>query len=115
MGSTLIKTGVVSYLSNNSPTGVFQRVAKSLEKKKYGNWFHSRTSARLRSTTVSGARYTVLVHPSSVYSKYHLLQGTVPLDFLLRYEGEDCTNLDKIVYVCCALTNLCPSVTLNPH
>ena len=49
----------------------------------------------------------------AVCNKYHLLRGTVPLSFLLRCEGEECTNLDKIVYVCCALTNLCPSVVLN--
>ncbi|KAL1250541.1 hypothetical protein QQF64_018337 [Cirrhinus molitorella] len=36
--------------------------------------------------------------------------GTVPINMILPREGEDVTFLDKIVTVCCALTNQCPTV-----
>jgi len=55
----LHKTGVISYPTDNSPTGVFQRVTKSLEKTIYRHWFHSRSSARPKSTTVSGVLHIV--------------------------------------------------------
>ena len=45
----------------------FKELPKSQETKVYGIWFHSRTSIRLTSTTVSGAQRTIWVPPSSVY------------------------------------------------
>lgn len=40
--------------------------------------------------------------------KYTILGSTLPIDFVLCSHGA--TTLDKIVTVCCSLTNLCPSV-----
>lgn len=45
-----------------------------------------------------------------VRKKYTILNGTLPLDFLTRRFGEDGPLIDKIVSVCCALTNLSDSV-----
>ena len=46
-----------------------------------------------------------------VQQKYSILQGTQPLDYLLPLSHEkDCPTLDKIVMICCGLTNLCESV-----
>ena len=44
--------------------------------------------------------------------KYSILNGTLPIDYLLsKGDGtEKLTTLDKIVHVVCALINLCPSV-----
>lgn len=44
-----------------------------------------------------------------VRNKYKMLQDTVPLDFLGSRHGSTPT-IDKIVTVCCALTNMCKSV-----
>ncbi|KAL1268886.1 hypothetical protein QQF64_034249 [Cirrhinus molitorella] len=46
----------------------------------------------------------------NVCQKYKILTGTVPINMILPCEGEDVTFLDKIVTVCCALTNQCPTV-----
>lgn len=45
-----------------------------------------------------------------VRTKYIMLNGIVPVSMAVPCEGEDMTFLDKIVTVCCALTNMCPSV-----
>uniref|UniRef100_UPI00358E2535 uncharacterized protein n=1 Tax=Myxine glutinosa TaxID=7769 RepID=UPI00358E2535 len=42
--------------------------------------------------------------------KYTILSSTVPIDCLLTNEEETVTTLDKMVFVGCALINMCPSV-----
>ena len=44
-----------------------------------------------------------------VRNKYTILQGVLPLDYL-QSESEEVPVVDKIVVVCCALSNLCMSV-----
>ena len=45
-----------------------------------------------------------------VRQKYSILSGTLPIDFLMTKPEDDKCLLDKIVFVCCALVNLCPSI-----
>ncbi|KAM4591554.1 uncharacterized protein PAE49_017116 [Odontesthes bonariensis] len=45
-----------------------------------------------------------------VRNKFRFLHSTVPVHMLLKCEGENLMPLDKIVTVCCALTNMCKSV-----
>ncbi|KAF3698388.1 THAP domain-containing protein 11 [Channa argus] len=45
-----------------------------------------------------------------VRNKYKILSSTLPVTMVVPCEGENVTPLDKVVAVCCALTNLCPSV-----
>ncbi|XP_073670948.1 uncharacterized protein [Paramisgurnus dabryanus] len=45
-----------------------------------------------------------------VRNKFKFLHSTVPVNMLLKCEGENVMALDKIVTVCCALTNMCKSV-----
>ena len=45
----------------------------------------------------------------SIKQKYSLLDRTLPIDFLLNRD-ESLTTWDKIVLICCAQVNLCPSV-----
>ncbi|XP_013399039.1 uncharacterized protein LOC106165380 [Lingula anatina] len=45
-----------------------------------------------------------------VCRKFGILDGTIPIDFLKLRNGETVPTIDKIVHVCCFLTNLCPSV-----
>ena len=46
-------------------------------------------------------------------SKFNILNDTIRLGFVVPCEGEDKTLLDKIVVVCCALTNMCPSIVVK--
>lgn len=46
-----------------------------------------------------------------VRNKFSILHGTIPLSM---FKNDDMTLLDKIVIVCCGLTNMCPSVVLKP-
>ncbi len=46
----------------------------------------------------------------NVRQKFKFLTRTVPITTVLQCDSEDVTFLDKIVTVCCALTNQCPSV-----
>ena len=41
--------------------------------------------------------------------KYTILQGTLALK-LIQHENEEPSTIDKIVTVCCACVNMCPSV-----
>ena len=46
----------------------------------------------------------------NLWKKYSILNGTIPIDFLIKNNDEKVTTLDKIVHTSCALINLCPSV-----
>lgn len=43
----------------------------------------------------------------NVCQKYKMLSGTIPMDMMLKCEDEKVSVLDKIVTVCCVLTNQC--------
>ncbi|XP_075343513.1 uncharacterized protein LOC142401950 [Odontesthes bonariensis] len=49
-----------------------------------------------------------------IRNKYTILNGTTPVVAVLPGEGEDRMLLDKIVWVCCALTNMCSSIVVKP-
>lgn len=46
----------------------------------------------------------------TVRQKYTILNGPIPIDFLIRKENESHTLTDKIRSVCCACVNLSSSV-----
>ncbi|KAK0155423.1 hypothetical protein N1851_002225 [Merluccius polli] len=46
----------------------------------------------------------------SVRQKYTILGGILPIDFLMCKDSDGYCTIDKIVLVCCALVNLCPSI-----
>ena len=46
----------------------------------------------------------------NVVGKYTIVTDTIPIKLALPCDGENVTFLDKMVTVCCALTNMCPSV-----
>ena len=46
----------------------------------------------------------------NLWQKYSFLSTTQPIDHLICKPGECSTTLDRIVTVCCSLTNLCNSV-----
>ena len=46
----------------------------------------------------------------TVRQKYTILNGPLPIDFLICKENENLTLIDKIGMVCCACVNLCSSV-----
>ena len=46
----------------------------------------------------------------TVRNKYTFLSAKVPINIVLPCQGEDTTFLDKIVSVCCSLTNMSKSV-----
>ena len=45
-----------------------------------------------------------------VQNKYSLLQGTLPLDFLMKKDDSNYCTIDTIVCTACGLVNLCDSV-----
>ena len=45
-----------------------------------------------------------------VRQKYTILNGPLPVEFLMCREGENLTPIDKIGTVCCACVDLCDSV-----
>jgi hypothetical protein len=50
-----------------------------------------------------------------VRRKYRILKSILPVEHLTVREGQELAPIDKIVGVCCALTNLCPSVVVHPE
>lgn len=53
-------------------------------------------------------RVTVLIR-----NKFTILKGTLPIAYVARRKGDDALPLEKIVTVCCALSNLCPSIVAD--
>ena len=45
-----------------------------------------------------------------VRQKYTILESQVPIDYLVSKDTQTETVMDKIVFICCCLTNLCESV-----
>lgn len=45
-----------------------------------------------------------------VRQKYSILNGPIPLDYMLTSDEHDMTVLDKVAAVCCSLTNISPSI-----
>ena len=45
-----------------------------------------------------------------IMRKYRIFEGVIPLEFIKLKSGDNVPTIDKIVMVCCCLTNLCPSV-----
>ncbi|XP_065297009.2 uncharacterized protein [Dermacentor albipictus] len=48
-----------------------------------------------------------------IRNKYVILKATLPIDYVVGRPGDNLTPLDKIVTVCCALSNLCPSIVAS--
>lgn len=46
----------------------------------------------------------------SVRQKYTILNGSLPINFLMNKDSNGKTVTDKLVTVCCGLVNLCDSV-----
>lgn len=49
-----------------------------------------------------------------VRNKYKILKSILPVEMLSQKGDGDLAPIDKIVHVCCALTNLCPSIVVHP-
>ena len=45
-----------------------------------------------------------------VLRKLRIFEGIIPLEFIKLKSGDSIPTIDKIVMVCCCLTNICPSV-----
>ena len=47
---------------------------------------------------------------ANVCQKCSLLQGTLPIDYVIKTVNEDCPLIYRISTVCCALCSVCNSV-----
>ena len=63
-----------------------------------------------RTRKIASSRVHVERVIGNVRRKYTILQGTLPVDYLTKSKDSGLTAIDKLVTVCCALTNLCDSV-----
>lgn len=45
-----------------------------------------------------------------IRNKFDILKSVLPVEYVAHRPGDDVTPIDKIVTVCCALSNLCPSI-----
>ena len=45
-----------------------------------------------------------------ILQKYSILESTLPINFIMTDKNEPIGTYDKIVFICCALCNCCPSV-----
>jgi hypothetical protein len=60
--------------------------------------------------TIANVRIHVERVIGLVRRKYRISEGTLPVEMLRKRSGDPEAQIDDIVKVCCALTNLCPSV-----
>ena len=63
-----------------------------------------------QSRAISNVRIHVERVIGTVRQKYTILGGPLPVDFLIRRSSDDVPLIDRLVRVCCCLTNLCTSV-----
>lgn len=57
--------------------------------------------------TIANVRIHVERVIGMVRQKYSILHSTIPIDFVTKRAGEDVPLIDRIVRVCCALSNVC--------
>ncbi|XP_065902324.1 uncharacterized protein [Dysidea avara] len=57
--------------------------------------------------TIANVRIHVERVIGMVRQKYSILHDTIPIDFVIIRKGEDTPLLDRIIRICCALTNVC--------
>lgn len=60
--------------------------------------------------TIANVRIHVERVIGMVKQKYPVLQSTIPIDFIKKRAGEDVPLIDRIVRICCALTNVCNAI-----
>ena len=60
--------------------------------------------------TIANVRIHVERVIGMVKQKYPILQSTIPIDFVKKRVGEDVPLIDRIVRICCALTNICNAI-----
>lgn len=77
----------------------FTRGKKQLEKIDV-DWSRELSAVRIHVERVIGV----------LKQKYTILGGILPLSFVSGHSDSDSADVDKLVKVCCALVNLCPSV-----
>ena len=76
----------------------FTKGKKQLEKKDI-DWSRELSTVRIHVERVIGL----------LKQKYKILQGVLPISLIIDEKDTEST-IDKIVHVCCACVNLCPSV-----
>ncbi len=80
-------------------TPPFTRGKKQLEKKEI-DWSRELSIVRIHVERVIGV----------LKQKFTILQSTLPIAFISVNNDSPLSTIDKIVFVCCALVNLCPPV-----
>ena len=60
--------------------------------------------------TIANVRIHIERVIGMVKQKYPILQSTIPIDFVKKRVGEDVPLIDRIVRICCALTNVCNGI-----
>ena len=63
-----------------------------------------------RNRKIANVRIHVERVIGNLWKKYSLFNSQLPTDFLMRKENAGYCTIDKIVTICCALSNLCDSV-----
>ena len=80
-------------------TPPFTRGKKQLEKIEV-DWSRELSVVRIHVERVIGV----------LKQKYTILQSVLPISLLFDGTQDDNLTIDKIIHVCCALVNICPSV-----
>ena len=66
------------------------------------------TALEVKNTrTIANVRIHVERVVGPVCQKYSVLKGILPIEFVTTKPGQDCPHIDKIVRICCSLSNLC--------
>ena len=60
--------------------------------------------------TIANVRIHVERVIGLVRQKYSVLKGILPIEFVTTKPSQDCPYIDKIVRICCSLSNLCDSI-----
>ena len=64
----------------------------------------------LETRTIANVRIHVERVIGAVRQRYSILKGTLPIDFVIKRDQQDTPLIDRIIWVCCALNNICDSV-----
>lgn len=87
---------------------IFEFVGMMQARLHISSFTKGKTATEVEEThTIANVRIHVQHVIGTVCQRYTILQGTLPIDFVIKRDQQDIPLIDCIIRICCALNNMC--------